>query len=333
MFSGALQRVLGTGDPTFQEFLSLEEVAGLVEKDIFNTFRGEAVRPELHTPKQEQGDIRTLRFFPNPARRKEIETRAQRELRTQVEELAHTVADLVKELKETRAPVLNQAGTPRTVTRETPNTSAKKVEGFFFRPRNALTIFLDSVGFRDSDHDRPVWDRLSISGEVWDQLLLQVKQWVRIYYSANRNSITLLLITALIVFLNFLPALVSVPSADTPRSGMSRLDPDLRATNIISLLSIMINLVFCLSLFLSFFYNQTLSSEIVPPELLEDNEILDKIVSQKIIHVFGVPSLPRLSAICLVSEIIGFLALTLMMLADPDRWSIARFFLLGLPPF
>jgi len=71
MFSGALKKVLTTGDPTFQEYLSLEDLAGLVERDILNTFRDEMVRPELHTPRREAGDIRTLWLFPNPARRKD----------------------------------------------------------------------------------------------------------------------------------------------------------------------------------------------------------------------------------------------------------------------
>jgi hypothetical protein len=92
MFSGALQEVLTKGDPNFAEYLSLEDVAGLVERYIFSAFRTEAVRPELHTPRQEAGDIRTLRLFPNFARRLQIgpqwrilET-AVRELRDQVTE-------------------------------------------------------------------------------------------------------------------------------------------------------------------------------------------------------------------------------------------------------
>jgi hypothetical protein len=80
MFSGALRRALMKGDPTASDYLSLRELAEIVEKDIFNTFRTEAVRPELHTPKQEEGDIRNLRLIPNPAKRAEISGKVISEL-------------------------------------------------------------------------------------------------------------------------------------------------------------------------------------------------------------------------------------------------------------
>jgi hypothetical protein len=67
MFTGALRSVLVEGDPDSDEFLSLAKVAELVEKSIRATFREEGVRPELHTPQQDRGDIRTLPLFPNPA--------------------------------------------------------------------------------------------------------------------------------------------------------------------------------------------------------------------------------------------------------------------------
>jgi hypothetical protein len=96
MFSGALQRVLSTGNPRMSEYLSLEEVAALVEKDILNTFRGEAVRPELHTPKQDTGDIRGLRLFPNAARLKELEGQSISEIRQTINEIATAVEALEK---------------------------------------------------------------------------------------------------------------------------------------------------------------------------------------------------------------------------------------------
>ncbi len=67
MFSGALRRVLQQGDPDASESLSLERLAELVERDIAAQFNGEAVRPEVHTPRQDKGDIRTLPLFPNAA--------------------------------------------------------------------------------------------------------------------------------------------------------------------------------------------------------------------------------------------------------------------------
>jgi Caspase domain len=67
MFSGALRRVLRTGDATLSGVLSLKEVAILVERDIRETFRDGGVRPELHVPRQERGEITEVRIFPNPA--------------------------------------------------------------------------------------------------------------------------------------------------------------------------------------------------------------------------------------------------------------------------
>jgi Caspase domain len=115
MFSGALQRVLTTGDPTSNDYLSLEEVADLVEKDIRNTFRAEAVRPELHTPKQEKGDIRGLRLFPNPARRKIAEGEAIRELRAALDKVVHTVDSLGRELHAVRHDMVAKAASQEEI--------------------------------------------------------------------------------------------------------------------------------------------------------------------------------------------------------------------------
>ena len=67
MFSGALSRVLSAGDAHGEELLTIQRVAELVEKEIHATYSKEGVRPELHTPRQEKGDIRSLPFFPNHA--------------------------------------------------------------------------------------------------------------------------------------------------------------------------------------------------------------------------------------------------------------------------
>lgn len=67
MFSGALLRALEKGHQTAGPLLSLDTLAWLVEVDISEVYGKEAVRPELHTPRQEKGDIRELPFFPNPA--------------------------------------------------------------------------------------------------------------------------------------------------------------------------------------------------------------------------------------------------------------------------
>ena len=99
MFSGALHRVLYTGDPDLEDHMSLEEVAKLVEKDISNTFRTEAVKPYLLTPSQEEGDIRVLRLFPNPARRREVEGQTAVKLRSDVDKLTQSVDHLSRELQ------------------------------------------------------------------------------------------------------------------------------------------------------------------------------------------------------------------------------------------
>ena len=67
MFSGALRNALTKGDPEAGPLLSLRQLAELVEAEIFAAFRGEAVRPEVHTPRQDRGDISTVELFPNPA--------------------------------------------------------------------------------------------------------------------------------------------------------------------------------------------------------------------------------------------------------------------------
>jgi hypothetical protein len=92
MFSGALQRVLTKGDLSVQEeLLSLEELARLVYEDILNEFRNQQVRPQLHTPRQEDGDIRVLRLFPNVARRQSLPNVRWRTLDNAVQDLREQV--------------------------------------------------------------------------------------------------------------------------------------------------------------------------------------------------------------------------------------------------
>lgn len=67
MFTGALLAALRKGHPRGRPLISLDTLALLVKTEIDEAFGTEGVRPELHTPRQDQGDIRTLEFFPNPA--------------------------------------------------------------------------------------------------------------------------------------------------------------------------------------------------------------------------------------------------------------------------
>lgn len=65
MFSGALLKVLRDGDGSNKERLSFKDIKILIERILRRDFTNKAVRPEIHTPKQEEGDIAELGFFPN----------------------------------------------------------------------------------------------------------------------------------------------------------------------------------------------------------------------------------------------------------------------------
>jgi hypothetical protein len=68
MFSTALLQVLGEGDEHGEERLSFRELRDLVTNTIHDTFPTDAVRPEVHSPDQRQGDVDQVPFFPNPAK-------------------------------------------------------------------------------------------------------------------------------------------------------------------------------------------------------------------------------------------------------------------------
>ena len=75
MFSGCLLQALREGHASLSEKLSLEDVDQLVMKNLKKVFReGAWVKPELHSPKQEFGDLRHLPLFPNPARHRDVPT-------------------------------------------------------------------------------------------------------------------------------------------------------------------------------------------------------------------------------------------------------------------
>jgi uncharacterized metal-binding protein len=69
MFSGALLDCLQKGSLDKPERLSLFDVGELTRSLIKERFPDKAVRPELHSPDQKQGDVVVLPFFPNVARR------------------------------------------------------------------------------------------------------------------------------------------------------------------------------------------------------------------------------------------------------------------------
>ncbi|HTT75671.1 MAG TPA: caspase family protein [Candidatus Binataceae bacterium] len=102
MFSGALRRVLMAGNPAAEEFLSLQQLAVLVEQDIKNNFKLDAVRPEVHTPQQEKGDIRSLPFFPNAAWSDKGGSFKVRELQAELDTLKRRLGNVLNWEQEAR---------------------------------------------------------------------------------------------------------------------------------------------------------------------------------------------------------------------------------------
>lgn len=67
MFTGALLDVLQSGSEMAPSLLSLRDVGTLVEAVIRKRHDNKAVRPQLHTPEQIEGDISLIPLFPNRA--------------------------------------------------------------------------------------------------------------------------------------------------------------------------------------------------------------------------------------------------------------------------
>lgn len=66
MFTSALLKVLENGSSNYNNFMSFYDVSVLLKEKIFQEHQDEAVRPEIHSPLQTQGDISQVEFFPNP---------------------------------------------------------------------------------------------------------------------------------------------------------------------------------------------------------------------------------------------------------------------------
>jgi hypothetical protein len=71
MFSECLLEVLGRGIPSRGERLSLREVANAVTDLVMRKYPEIAVRPEVHSPRQRDGDVADVPLFPNPSHVKE----------------------------------------------------------------------------------------------------------------------------------------------------------------------------------------------------------------------------------------------------------------------
>lgn len=70
MFTGALLNVLRTGDPDGDPWWTLTDIGDRVRRYIVEHYAGDAVRPEILSPKQTYGDLaRDIYMFRNPGRR------------------------------------------------------------------------------------------------------------------------------------------------------------------------------------------------------------------------------------------------------------------------
>lgn len=66
MFTSALLEVLNNGSSNNKKFMSFHDVSVLLRDRLYEEHQDEAVRPEIHSPSQTQGDISLVEFFPNP---------------------------------------------------------------------------------------------------------------------------------------------------------------------------------------------------------------------------------------------------------------------------
>lgn len=66
MFTGALLEVLSTNQPREAERLSLRALGQLTADLIRQRYEDAAVRPEVHSPDQRDGDLADVPLFPNP---------------------------------------------------------------------------------------------------------------------------------------------------------------------------------------------------------------------------------------------------------------------------
>jgi hypothetical protein len=66
MFTSALLEVLNNGSSNNKKFMSFNDVSNLLRERLYAEHQDKAVRPEVHSPLQTQGDITQVELFPNP---------------------------------------------------------------------------------------------------------------------------------------------------------------------------------------------------------------------------------------------------------------------------
>lgn len=67
MFSEGLLKALREGHPSLGSRLSVSELGDLVTVNLRDAYPNSWVRPEVHSPDQREGDVASVRLFPNPA--------------------------------------------------------------------------------------------------------------------------------------------------------------------------------------------------------------------------------------------------------------------------
>jgi hypothetical protein len=84
MFSDSLMSVLRNGVPGRERLLSLRDIGTAVTDLILTTYRETAVKPEIHSPKQKNGDVADFRLFPNPAFIEKVNEKPQKDRKSRV---------------------------------------------------------------------------------------------------------------------------------------------------------------------------------------------------------------------------------------------------------
>lgn len=64
-FTYSLMQILNNGIEKESEYLSLQKITNHLQSYIKTRFKGESVRPELHDPEQDEGQVSQLSLFPN----------------------------------------------------------------------------------------------------------------------------------------------------------------------------------------------------------------------------------------------------------------------------
>jgi hypothetical protein len=239
--------------------------------------------------------------------------------------LAQQVSELVKELKGTKSNTPGLDVTRPEVKVRTAAESRKELEDFS-PPPGWFKILMTG--------DRPVRERLGIGKSSWDLLSFEGKQWTRTYCRSIENGFRMTMIVIVLIGLFFPPVLPATPQGPLPALEERTAITFLRITNIVSIISLTVSVVLLLYIALiSTAVKHTFPDpEMVSNEQRERNEILDNIISQKVLYIFGWPMVSGLAALNTILLLLGYVVLGLTMLVDPWRWSIARFFL-RLPAF